>query len=63
MEMTSPYILKLHYAFQTAERLYFITDYVNGRDLFYYISTKKHLQEKDAKFYGAQIILGLKYIH
>lgn len=38
-------------------------DYINGGDLFFHINRKGHLSEKDAKFYGAQIILGLEYIH
>jgi serine/threonine protein kinase len=63
MEMNNPYILKLHYAFQTEKRLYFVLDFVNGRDLFYYISTQKHLSESHARFYGAQILVGLNYIH
>jgi serine/threonine protein kinase len=37
LDMKNPYILKMHYAFQTVHRLYFILDFVSGRDLFYYI--------------------------
>lgn len=32
-----PFVLKLHYSFQTSQRLYFIMDYVPGGDLFNYI--------------------------
>ena len=36
---------------------------MNGGDLFSYISSKGHLSESHARFYGAQIIIGLKFIH
>lgn len=63
LSLQNPFILKLHYAFQTPECLYLIIDYVNGGDLFFHIKKRGHLSEKEAKFYGAQIILGLEYIH
>mmetsp|Transcript_27852 Transcript_27852/g.42134 ORF Transcript_27852/g.42134 Transcript_27852/m.42134 type:complete len:101 (+) Transcript_27852:611-913(+) len=59
LQMEHPFVLKLHYAFQTIESLYFMVDIVNGGDLFYHIKKKGHLSEKEAKFYGAQVILGL----
>ena len=40
-----------------------IFDYINGGDMFFHISKKGCLGEKEAKFYGAQIILGLEYLH
>jgi len=61
--MDHPFILKLHYAFQTPYTLYMISTYVSGGDLFYHIKNRGHLSEKEAKFYGAQIILGLEYLH
>jgi len=63
LEMNHPFILKLHYAFQTPFTLYMIFDYMPGGDLFYHIKKKGHLSEKCAVFYGSQIILGLEYLH
>ena len=40
-----------------------IFDFINGGDLFHHISKKGHLSEKDARFYGAQIVLALEYLH
>jgi serine/threonine protein kinase len=53
LEISNPYILGLHYAFQTTKRLYFITDFINGGDLFSYIRSKGHLSENHARYYGA----------
>lgn len=53
----------MHYAFQTPERLYYVLDFVNGGDLFFHIKKKIHLSEKEAKAYGAEILLALEYLH
>ena len=53
LEMEHPFVLKLHYAFQTIESLYFIVDIVNGGDLFFHIKKKGNLSEKEARFFGA----------
>lgn len=34
VEMGHPFIVKLHYAFQTAGKLYLILDFLRGGDLF-----------------------------
>ena len=33
----SPFIVHLHYAFQTEEKLYFVVDMLNGGELFYHL--------------------------
>ena len=53
LKIQNQFILKLHYAFQTSDYLYMIFDFINGGDMFYHISKKGHLSEKDARFYGA----------
>jgi len=61
--MQHPFILNLNYAFQTPAHLFLIVEYVPGGDLFYHIKKKGNLGEKEARFYGAQIILALEYLH
>jgi len=63
LDLDHPFILKLKYAFQSPYTLYMFFDFMTGGDLFFHISKKGHLSEKEAKFYGAQIILGLEYLH
>ena len=36
-KLTHPFIVKLHYAFQTPEKLYFVIDFLNGGELFYHL--------------------------
>ncbi|KAI9915654.1 hypothetical protein PsorP6_007042 [Peronosclerospora sorghi] len=58
-----PFIVGLHYAFQTAERLYFVLDYCPGGELFYHLSRMKKLPESMACFYAAEITLALEHLH
>ena len=38
-------------------------DYVNGGDLFHHLRKKVRFTEKEAKFFAAEIILALDYLH
>ncbi|KAL0586577.1 hypothetical protein ABG067_003751 [Albugo candida] len=58
-----PFIVGLHYAFQTPRRLYFVLDYCPGGELFYHLSRMKKLPEHMACFYAAQITLALEHLH
>lgn len=63
MRLNNPFLLNLHFLFQTSEKLYFITDYVNGGELFYYLQKEKKFPEEHVRFYVAEIVLGLEYLH
>ena len=36
-KIKNPFIVNLHFAFQTDEKLYFIMDFLNGGELFYHL--------------------------
>lgn len=59
----SPFIIKLHYTFQTADKLYFILDFVNGGELYSKLTQKYKLGEKRAKFYAAEVLMALDSLH
>lgn len=58
-----PFLVNLNYSFQTPENLYFIMDYVNGGELFYHLQKEKKFDEPRVRFYCAEIVLGLEYLH
>ena len=58
-----PFIVKLHYAFQTPERLYFVIDFLNGGELFFHLRKETKFNEHRARFYAAEIILALECLH
>lgn len=55
--------MKLHYAFQTDEKLYLIMDFLNGGELFTHLRQEERFSEEKIKFYAAEIILALEALH
>ncbi|KAF0684716.1 Aste57867_23317 [Aphanomyces stellatus] len=58
-----PYIVHLHYAFQTKQKLYFVIDYCPGGELFFHLSRMERFPETMACFYAAEITLALDHLH
>ena len=58
-----PYIVSLHYAFQSTDRLFLVMDYCGGGDLLSALSRKKRFSEDESAFYIAQIVLAIAHLH
>ncbi|XP_050406334.1 RAC-gamma serine/threonine-protein kinase isoform X2 [Patella vulgata] len=58
-----PFLTQLKYSFQTADRLCFVMEYVNGGELFFHLSRERVFSEDRTRFYGAEIISALGYLH
>jgi len=62
-KLDCPFLARLHWSFQTEDSLYFIMDFINGGELFHHLSKEKCFPEDRARFYAAQIIAGMEYLH
>ncbi|KAK0085206.1 hypothetical protein PV326_005996 [Microctonus aethiopoides] len=58
-----PFLISLKSSFQTADRLCFVMEYVNGGELFFHLSRSRIFSEERTRFYGAEIISALGYLH
>ena len=58
-----PFIVKMSCSFQTTDKLYLALEYCPGGELFGLLRKKKKLSEDQIKFYAAQVILALEYLH
>uniref|UniRef100_A0A8C4NMT5 non-specific serine/threonine protein kinase n=2 Tax=Eptatretus burgeri TaxID=7764 RepID=A0A8C4NMT5_EPTBU len=58
-----PFLVGLHYSFQTTEKLYFVLDYVNGGELFFHLQRERCFPEPRARFYTAEIASAIGYLH
>uniref|UniRef100_A0A8B9JNG5 Serum/glucocorticoid regulated kinase family member 3 n=1 Tax=Astyanax mexicanus TaxID=7994 RepID=A0A8B9JNG5_ASTMX len=58
-----PFLVGLHYSFQTTDKLYFVLDFVNGGELFFHLQKERTFPESRAKFYIAEMASALGYLH
>uniref|UniRef100_A0A8C5CAF1 Serum/glucocorticoid regulated kinase 2 n=1 Tax=Gadus morhua TaxID=8049 RepID=A0A8C5CAF1_GADMO len=61
--LTHPFLVGLHYSFQTPEKLYFVLDYVNGGELFFHLQRERCFSEPRARFYAAEVASAIGYLH
>ena len=61
--LRNPFIVNMHYAFQTGYTLYLVLELANGGDLFNHITRMKKLPEDHWRFYAAEILWGLEFLH
>ena len=62
-KINHPYIVKLHYAFQTKEKLFLVLDFLSGGELFFHLGQVQKFPEYRAKIYTAEIGLALGHLH
>ena len=58
-----PFIVRLHYSFQSTSKLFLILDYCPGGDLSDYLRREKKFTEERAKIYIMEILLALQHLH
>jgi serine/threonine protein kinase len=58
-----PFIVRLFYAFQTSQKLYFVCEYIAGGEIFYHLRKEGCFSEERTKLYICELILALEYLH
>jgi tRNA A-37 threonylcarbamoyl transferase component Bud32 len=61
--LAHPFLVKLYYAFQTPDKVYFALDFVNGGELFFHLQQVGSFPEDRTRFYVAEIGTALEYLH
>uniref|UniRef100_A0A8C4QIJ9 Protein kinase domain-containing protein n=1 Tax=Eptatretus burgeri TaxID=7764 RepID=A0A8C4QIJ9_EPTBU len=61
--ISHPFLVGLHYSFQTTDKLYFVLDYINGGELFFHLQKEQCFLEPRARFYSAEIASAIGYLH
>ncbi|KAJ3390457.1 camp-dependent protein kinase catalytic subunit [Entophlyctis sp. JEL0112] len=57
------FIVELFHAFQDVHYLYTIMEYIDGGDLYSYLRKVQKFGEEDSKFYSAEVLMALQYLH
>jgi len=63
LNLEHPFVVKMRYAFQSAEKLYMVMDFYGGGSLFYHLEMEGAFSEDCVKFFSAQLVLGVQYLH
>lgn len=61
--MKNDFIVKMHYAFQNKNKLFFVIDYCPGGELFFYLSNLGRFKEDTTRFYASNILLAIEHLH
>uniref|UniRef100_A0A1A9V6B3 non-specific serine/threonine protein kinase n=1 Tax=Glossina austeni TaxID=7395 RepID=A0A1A9V6B3_GLOAU len=59
----TPFVVQLHYAFQTETKLYLILDFCSGGDLFTCLQNASKFSEDIVKIYIGEMVLGIEHLH
>lgn len=58
-----PFIVTLHFAFQTPKKLYVVLEYCAGGELFFHLSQAGRFSQGRCRFYACEIGLAIDYLH
>ncbi|KAL0087874.1 kinase-like domain-containing protein [Phycomyces blakesleeanus] len=62
-DVAHPFLVTLWDTFQDDSHLFMVMDYVPGGELFRILRKQKKFSESAARFYAAEVILALEYLH
>jgi len=62
-KLNHPFVVRLFYAFQTNEKLFLITEYMPGGELFFHLKKEGCFTEERSKFYACEMILAIEHLH
>jgi protein-serine/threonine kinase len=63
VNINCPFIVEIKFAFQDKENLYIITEFLQGGELFFHLHKEKRFTNDKAKFYVAEIVAAIEYLH
>ena len=58
-----PFVVQLHYAFQSESKLFLVMDFLSGGELFYHLRRRGIILEKEVLFYLAEMIVAIEFLH
>eukprot|EP00696_Hemimastix_kukwesjijk_P018859 gnl/Hemi2/7919_TR2732_c0_g11_i1.p1 gnl/Hemi2/7919_TR2732_c0_g11~~gnl/Hemi2/7919_TR2732_c0_g11_i1.p1 ORF type:complete len:403 (-),score=65.14 gnl/Hemi2/7919_TR2732_c0_g11_i1:211-1419(-) len=61
--LAHPFIVRMYASFQDDFYLYIVLELIAGGELFTYLQTMGRFEQNTARFYAAQIVLAMEYMH
>lgn len=63
MQADHPFLVGMHYVFQTEQKIFFVMRFVRGGELFMHLRNATRFPEERARFYAAQVALSIGHLH
>ena len=62
-KIVHPFIVSLKFAFQSEQKLFLVMNFLGGGELFYHLKRRGLIREHEARFYVAEMILAISFLH
>ena len=62
-KVKNPFVVNLEYCFASPSYIFFVMEFKQGGELYHHLRKRTRFSESMTRFYGAQILLGLEYLH
>ena len=63
VRINCPFIVNIKFAFQDSVKLYIITEFMQGGEMFFHLHKEKRFSNDKTKFYIVEIILAIEFLH
>ncbi len=63
VKINCPFIVNIKFAFQDEYKLYIITEFMQGGEMFFHLHKEKKFSNGKARFYIIEIILAIEFLH
>lgn len=63
VKINCPFIVNIKFAFQDQEKLYIITEFMQGGEMFFHLHREKRFTEEKTKFYVIEMVLAIDFLH
>lgn len=62
-KVNNRFVVNLEFCFTNPSYIFFVMEFKQGGELYHHLRQRTRFSEKITQFYGAQILLGLMYLH
>ena len=63
VRINCPFIVNIKFAFQDQVKLYIITEFMQGGEMFFHLHKEKRFSNEKTRFYIIEIILAIEFLH
>ena len=63
VKINCPFIVNIKFAFQDQVKLYIITEFMQGGEMFFHLHKEKRFSNEKTRFYVIEIILAIEFLH